>query len=112
MSRHILRAAGLAVVVSIPISHASAHCFVGGRFLPATLIVDDPCVADEVSLPTASWSGTGMIPRRVNRSLLSFPSASPKRSAFLSVRRGCTFVHQEDRASAAGRTSRPLSCRS
>jgi hypothetical protein len=33
-------------------SGASAHCFVGGRFFPATLATDDPCVADEMSLPT------------------------------------------------------------
>ena len=59
MSRPILRTAALAVVAIIPISHASAHCFVGGRFLPATLIVDDPCVADELSLPTASWMRNG-----------------------------------------------------
>jgi hypothetical protein len=31
---------------------ASAHCVVGNRFFPATLIVDDPCVADELSMPT------------------------------------------------------------
>ena len=31
---------------------ASAHCIVGNRFFPATVIVDDPCVADELSLPT------------------------------------------------------------
>jgi hypothetical protein len=30
----------------------SAHCIVGNRFFPATLNVDDPCVADELSLPT------------------------------------------------------------
>jgi hypothetical protein len=35
-------------------SGALAHCFVGGRFFPATLTVDDPCVADELSLPTVS----------------------------------------------------------
>jgi len=33
---------------------ALAHCFVGGRFFPATLNIDDPCVADELSLPTVS----------------------------------------------------------
>ena len=55
MSRSILRAAVLAVAAAVPISHASAHCFVGARFLPATLTVDDPCVADELSLPTVSW---------------------------------------------------------
>jgi hypothetical protein len=59
MSRPILRTAALAVVASIPISHASAHCFVGARFLPATLAVDDPCVADELSLPTVSWIRNG-----------------------------------------------------
>jgi hypothetical protein len=40
--------------VLLPISDVSAHCFVGGRFFPATLVIDDPCVADELSLPTVS----------------------------------------------------------
>jgi hypothetical protein len=35
-------------------SAARAHCFVGGRFFPATLATDDPCVADEMSLPTVA----------------------------------------------------------
>ncbi len=35
-------------------SDALAHCFVGGRFFPATLATDDPCVADEMSLPTVA----------------------------------------------------------
>jgi hypothetical protein len=39
-----------------------AHCFVGARFLPATLATDDPCVADELSLPTVTWSKTGDMP--------------------------------------------------
>jgi hypothetical protein len=39
-----------------------AHCFVGARFLPATLATDDPCVADEMSLPTVSWSKTADMP--------------------------------------------------
>ena len=59
MSTRRLRAApcGLAlpfIVISllIPTSDALAHCFVGNRFFPATLNVDDPCVADEMSLPT------------------------------------------------------------
>src|ERR1700739_1566181 len=40
------------------ISDASAHCFVGARFFPATLAIDDPCVADELSIPTVAWSRT------------------------------------------------------
>ena len=38
---------------------ASAHCIVGNRFFPATLIVDDPCVADELSLPTIAGFKNG-----------------------------------------------------
>jgi hypothetical protein len=48
---------GLAVatlVAIVPTSNALAHCFVGARFFPATLNVDDPCVASELSLPTVS----------------------------------------------------------
>jgi hypothetical protein len=55
MSNILLRHAALAALaLLLPISGASAHCFVGARFLPATLNVDDPCVADELSLPTVS----------------------------------------------------------
>ena len=43
-------------------SNVFAHCFVGARFFPATLAIDDPCVADELSLPTVGWSKTGDIP--------------------------------------------------
>jgi hypothetical protein len=50
------------VLVLLPISQASAHCLVGARFFPATLATDDPCVADEMSLPTAAWSRTGDVP--------------------------------------------------
>jgi hypothetical protein len=46
----------------LPLSAARAHCFVGIRFLPATLTIDDPCVADELSLPTVSWAKSGDVP--------------------------------------------------
>jgi hypothetical protein len=53
----------LAVLFAVlPSSGAFAHCFVGARFFPATLAIDDPCVADELSLPTVSWSKTGAVP--------------------------------------------------
>jgi len=48
--------------VTLPFSTAFAHCFVGARFFPATLVTDDPCVADEMSLPTVAWSKTGDVP--------------------------------------------------
>src|SRR5580692_10045507 len=57
------RAIALALIfVTVSLSQATAHCFVGPRFFPATLAVDDPCVADEMSLPTVSWSKTGDVP--------------------------------------------------
>jgi hypothetical protein len=66
MSPRLIGAAplGLASVLScflasVPVSDALAHCFVGARFLPATLTVDDPCVADELSIPTASFFKNG-----------------------------------------------------
>jgi hypothetical protein len=41
--------AGFALVAC---TQAGAHCVVGARFFPATLSIDDPCVADEFSFPT------------------------------------------------------------
>ncbi|HUZ32355.1 MAG TPA: hypothetical protein VMV19_09690 [Xanthobacteraceae bacterium] len=58
-----LRACALVMLfAALPFSYASAHCFVGPRFFPATLTIDDPCVADEMSLPTVDWFKTGDIP--------------------------------------------------
>src|SRR5580692_4378444 len=58
-----LRALALTLVfAALPRTDASAHCFVGARFFPATLAIDDPCVADELSLPTISWSRTSDVP--------------------------------------------------
>jgi len=48
--------------VASPLTQAFAHCFVGARFFPATITTDDPCTADELSLPTVSWSKTGDVP--------------------------------------------------
>src|SRR5271154_6261888 len=62
MSRHPSRLCAFALGVPFMLlflSNASAHCFVGARFFPATLVIDDPCVADELSLPTVDWFKTG-----------------------------------------------------
>src|SRR5258708_8557686 len=60
MSSPVTHAAALAAIAVLTSSTgAFAHCFVGGRFFPATLGVDDPCVADELSLPTVSAFRTG-----------------------------------------------------
>src|SRR5262245_34752031 len=67
MRRLILRqVAGAAVLAAMlattPLSDALAHCYVGSRFFPATVNVDDPCVADELSLPTVSVFKNGDVP--------------------------------------------------
>jgi hypothetical protein len=62
LSRYTRAFAPGLLFVLLSFSNASAHCFVGARFFPATLATDDPCVADEMSLPTVSWSKTGDIP--------------------------------------------------
>src|SRR5579862_7264073 len=63
MSRRTLRALALAPIIALASSsNAFAHCFVGARFFPATLAIDDPCVADEMSMPTVSWSKTADMP--------------------------------------------------
>lgn len=41
-----------ALLVMVLASVASAHGLIGQRFFPATLAIDDPFVADELSLPT------------------------------------------------------------
>src|SRR5580704_15871047 len=57
MSRLILYALSLATLITcLPLSGAFAHCIVGGRFFPAMLATDDPCVADEMSLPTVQYN--------------------------------------------------------
>jgi hypothetical protein len=59
MSRSMAGAAAVAVAALVlSNTGASAHCFVGARFFPATLAIDDPCVADELSIPTIAWSRT------------------------------------------------------
>lgn len=63
MSRHTLLSFALASFIALAFtSDALAHCYVGARFFPATLATDDPCVADEMSLPTVAWSRTADMP--------------------------------------------------
>ena len=51
---------GVAILLVLALSSpASAHCIVGNRFFPATLIVDDPCVNDELSFPTIAGFKNG-----------------------------------------------------
>ncbi len=59
MTQIIARLAlAMPLLMAYPIA-ADAHCFVGNRFFPATLEVDDPCVADELSIPTVAGFKNG-----------------------------------------------------
>ena len=60
MNRIIWRAAASAAVPLLAANSAAlAHGFAGQRFFPATILTDDPFVADEMSLPTISRNPTG-----------------------------------------------------
>lgn len=45
----------LGVIIAGAAPAASAHGLIGQRFFPATLAIDDPFVADELSLPTVQY---------------------------------------------------------
>ncbi len=53
-STHIALVVSLIAALAATASTAGAHGMAGKRFFPATLGIDDPFVADELSLPTVS----------------------------------------------------------
>jgi hypothetical protein len=59
MHRVISRGIAAATVAALlPSAEAMAHGFAGDRFFPATILTDDPFVADEGSLPTVTLDPT------------------------------------------------------
>ncbi len=59
MHRIIRRGLAAATAAALlPSADASAHGFAGDRFFPATILTDDPFVADEGSLPTVTLNPT------------------------------------------------------
>src|SRR5262249_35129218 len=52
LSSVLARVLGLILLVATPAGPAWAHGIAGQRFFPATLTIDDPFVADELSLPS------------------------------------------------------------
>src|SRR5215467_1503713 len=63
-----------AVATVLTISQATsalAHGFAVSRFFPATITIDDPFVADELSLPTVSNQKTGTDPSVVETAISS-----------------------------------------
>lgn len=60
MHRVILRGiAAVGAAALLPSAESMAHGFAGDRFFPATILTDDPFVADEISLPTVTLDPTG-----------------------------------------------------
>jgi hypothetical protein len=57
-----VRLAAAITLTILPMGCALAHGFAGSRFFPATIVIDDPFVADELSLPTVSNQKTGTDP--------------------------------------------------
>ena len=97
------QAAALALSFSsLPLSSAFAHCFVGARFFPATLATDDPCVADEMSLPTVSWSRTGDIPPATELDISGEISKRITEDFGISVGNGWTQIRQPGNPTIAG----------
>src|SRR2546428_14173134 len=58
-SRLIAGTAFVTAAITLPAKDAAAHGFAGQRFFPATILTDDPFVADEISLPTITRPPTG-----------------------------------------------------
>jgi hypothetical protein len=80
-----------AVAACTPSTEVFAHCFVGNRFFPATLNVDDPCVADEASLPTIAAFRTGDDPSA--RELDVSVELSKRITETFGVSLGETWIH-------------------
>ena len=51
--------AATALAVLVGTAHAAAHAIAGARVFPVTLTIDDPGVADEATLPEATWQRSG-----------------------------------------------------
>jgi hypothetical protein len=63
MSNRMFHAALCGAAVALAsLSAARSHEIVGNRLFPATLVIDDPGVADELALPTVSVFNTGDVP--------------------------------------------------
>src|ERR1700733_4984268 len=103
MSRYMslsLTLASLIALASTP--DAFAHCFVGARFFPATLATDDPCVADEMSLPTVSWSKTADMPPGVEWDISGELSKRITENFGVSIGETWTQIRQPDGSLMSG----------
>jgi hypothetical protein len=97
------RAFALALLfAALPCSSAFAHCFVGARFFPATIAIDDPCVADELSLPTIQWSKTADTPPATEWDVGGELSKRITEDLGISIGEGWSQIHQPGGFTMAG----------
>jgi hypothetical protein len=97
------RAFAIALIfVALSAVETMAHCFVGARFLPATLATDDPCVADEISLPTVSWSKTADMPPATEWDVSVDLAKRITEDFGISIGQTWTQIHQPGGFTAAG----------
>ena len=90
------------LLICLPHSPALAHCLVGARFFPATLATDDSCVADELSLPTISWSRTGDAPPAAEWDIEADISKRITEDLGISIGDAWTQIHQPGGFKLAG----------
>jgi hypothetical protein len=84
-----------AIALMIPQADgALAHGFAGARFFPATITIDDPFVADELSLPTVAHQKTGTDPSVVQTDISAELSKRITADFGLSVGYGWTHLDQ------------------
>ena len=103
MSRLLPHSLALAGVMALTCtSQALAHCFVGARFFPATLATDDPCVADEISMPTVGWSRTGDFPPASQWDVSGELSKRITENFGISIGQDWTSIRQADGALTQG----------
>jgi len=103
MSRYMLPSLALASLFALAFTSPSlAHCFVGARFLPATLAIDDPCVADEMSIPTVQWSKTADMPPATEWDFSGEISKRITENFGVSVGQNWTQIRQADGTLQAG----------
>src|SRR3984957_3392511 len=103
MSRYMPLSFALASFIALAsTSDAFAHCFVGARFFPATLATDDPCVADEMSLPTVQWSKTADMPPATQWDISGDFSKRITENFGVSIGETWTQIRQPDGSVTAG----------
>ena len=90
-------------------NHASAHGFAGDHMFISTLLLDDPNVADEASLPTFSFlpqdAGGGTTSQPITTSASSWTNASPRILALPSTTAITGSPSRAPRPPMAGTTS-------